>query len=609
MPPNDPQELRADEDYDTIAGGETDIDEEAQLLPVEELEFEDNIGTHPTIKPPHRRIQHWLRGPQPPHVHAIRPFFSQAQKSPVKLVDRFLPKTVHKTAALVALFLLWLFVFSFCLRSELPIKDESGKSVVNLDCTDTVWRPRNDCGIDGINCRPFSNTSFGFRCPANCAAVQVLNPRAVGPLDIVYQPFVVGGDVYRGDSFICGSAIHAGVVSNGRGGCGQVSLAGENVNFLSSRKHGIESIPFDSYFPLSFSFSTESAFRCSNDPRQTLLIVSLFFTTVLSIFSTSTLQFFPIFALIFVHVSFASDPPTASYRNVSVIPDHISMFVKRFLPACFCAVILYMVAIKRTLSDLTAQFEKTILWLGGFWFGALSNYTFDWIPISRLTAHDLEQQPGAKIALAIIIIILVAIVAGQAYSFWFEGRLIRYLALYGLFIFSILFSLLIPGVSLRIHHYVLALLLLPGTSMQTRPSLIYQGILLGLFVNGIARWDFDSILQTSNDLRADGKFDSVIPTIAAPAISFSTEDLIATFQWDTPPGGVDGISVLVNDVERDRAFWADGVDGLLTDFQWRRPIGMELREYLRFAYVRESRTLDYTKPGTLFANGTWTMDS
>jgi hypothetical protein len=279
------------------------------------------------------------------------------------------------------------------------------------------------------------------------------------------------------------------------------------------------------------------------------------------------------------------------------------MFAKRILPAMFVAVVVYSTVIKRTLSGLTAQFEKAIFWLGGFWIGALSNYTFDWIPISRLTAHDLEQQPGAKLALATIILVLVMIIVGQVYYFWLEGRLLRYLGLYGLFVIGIVVCLLIPGVNLRIHHYILALLLLPGTNLQTRPSLLYQGILLGLFVNGIARWDFDSVLQTSAALRDDAKFNSAVPKIVSTIIESGADGSFATFMNDAHPIGVDGISVLVNDVERDRAFYDDGLDG--ASFKWNRPADRRVNEYFRWAYIRDGRTLDYSRPITWFGNGTW----
>jgi hypothetical protein len=215
---------------------------------------------------------------------------------------------------------------------------------------------------------------------------------------------------------------------------------------------------------------------------------------------------------------------------------------------------MYWTTIRKTLSGLTAQFEKALLWLGGFWIGALSNYTFDWIPISRLTAHDLDQQPGAKLALAVIILLLLVVIVGQAYYFWLEGRMLQYLGLYGLFVAGILICLGVPGVNLRIHHYILALLLLPGTSLQTRPSLLYQGILLGLFVNGVARWDFDSVLQTSDALLADAGLDSVVPAMLAPTITSTLtagDHLVALFAT-TPVEEMDGLSMLVNDVERVR---------------------------------------------------------
>jgi len=589
------------------ADAEPDTDDEAQLLLREELGFEDNAKAYPDLVRRGDKTLTLLRGPKPPRIQSIRPFFPNLQQALPNWLNRKFPRKQHQLALLGATLFLWLLIFTTFLGSQLPILDGKGKYVVNVDCTDTLWRPKNECGVDGIDCRPFENTSFSFRCPANCAGVKVLNPRAVGPLDVNYRPLVIGDGVYRGDSFLCGSALHAGIITDSQGGCGRVSLLGESEHYASTKRHGIESIAFDSYFPLAFSLSSDASFHCPSDPRATLLTVSLFFTSILSLFATSANVFFPIFVLIFAHVSFVSDPPSASYRNTTVLPDHTSMFAKRLLPAFFCAIAIYRTTVKPTLSGVTAHIEKTVLWLGGFFIGALSNYTFDWIPISRLTAHDLKQQPGAILALAVILVILVMIITGQVYFFWTEGRLIRFLSLYGLFLLGILFCLAIPGVSLRLHHYILGLVLLPGTSLQTRPSLLYQGILLGLFVNGIARWDFDSVLQTTDALRADGKFESAIPRLLSPAISRTADQLIAVFSWTEPPTGMDGISVIVNDVERARIFLNDGVKPNVSSFEWARPVGIELNEYIRFAFVVGGRALDYTKAGTLFRNGTWNM--
>ncbi|KAJ4361386.1 hypothetical protein N0V95_001897 [Ascochyta clinopodiicola] len=595
-----------DEADSTRAEDAADANEEAQLLSREELEFEDNDLAKQQLERRPAGFLRLLSGPQPPRIQKIKPFFPSFQEGPAKLFKRLLPRQEHQNLLLNAVLVAWLLLFVGFLAMELPTVDGDGKYVVNLDCTDSLWKRKNECGIDGVNCHPFTNSSFAFRCLSKCADVQLLNPHAVGPFDANYRPLVVGTETYRGDSFICGSAIHAGIIGSRNGGCGSVNIVGEYDNFTSTKSHGIESIPFDSRFPLSFTFTSGDAFKCGSEPRSALLFVSLLVTTILSVLSTETKIFFPIFIILFAHVTFVSDPPQASYRNITVLPDHLSMFAKRLLPALFVAVIMWMSVVKRTLSGLDAPFEKTVLWLGGFWVGALSNYTFDWIPISRLTAHDLEAQPGAKVALAVILGLLVITIVGQIYYFWLEGRLLRYLGLYGLFVFGIVFCLAIPGVNLRIHHYIIGLLLLPGTSMQTRPSLLYQGILLGLFVNGISRWDFDSILQTNAALREDGKFNSIVPAIIEPLVNSSTTlGLLASFSWKYLPAGMDGISVLVNDVERYRTFSDEKADGDI--FEWKRPSGMKDNEYFRFAFIKSGRTLDYSKAGTLLGNGTWTM--
>lgn len=596
-----------DEVNDATVRASADTDEEAQLLLREELEFEDNDEAKQL---PTKRVSGclgFLSGPQPPRPQKIRPFFPSIQESPARLLKWLLPSNHHQNFFLNAVLVVWLLVFVGFLTTELPTTDGDGEHVINLDCTDSLWKRKNGCGIDGVNCHPFNNSSFLFRCPSKCADVQLLNPHAVGAYDANYRPLVVGSDTYRGDSFICGSAIHAGVVDNYNGGCGRVSLIGEHSNFASTQSHGIESIPFESNFPLSFVFQSgdrNEDYKCSTEPRTALLVVSLVTTVILSLLSTQSKIFFPIFVIVFAHVSFVSDPPQASYRNVTILPDHLSMFAKRLLPAFFIAVILWMTVVKRTLSGINAPIEKTVIWLGGFWIGALSNYTFEWIPISRLTGHDLEQQPGAKVALAVIVGILIVITVCQVYYFWLESRLPKYLGLYGLFVFGIMFCLAIPGINLRIHHYIIGLLLLPGTSMQTRPSLLYQGVLLGLFVNGIARWDFDSVLQTTTALREDGKFESIVPSLIEPIVNASgTEGFLASFSWKYLPPNMDGISILVNDVERYRAFTDEKPDG--DTFEWTHSTDLALNEYFRFAFIRSGRTLDYSKSGTLLANGTW----
>ena len=61
----------------------------------------------------------------------------------------------------------------------------------------------------------------------------------------------------------------------------------------------------------------------------------------------------------------------------------------------------------------------------------------------------------------------------------------------------------LPGLTLRVHHYILAMLLIPGCATRGRTALMFQGILLGLFLSGAARWGLAAIVETADSLRRD----------------------------------------------------------------------------------------------------------
>ncbi|KAK0728559.1 hypothetical protein B0T26DRAFT_176551 [Lasiosphaeria miniovina] len=553
-------------------------------------------------------VYKWAQGPPSPNNFKIQPLLPSVQRAPVRLLDKFLPRKSHRAWLVFFYLSIWIVTFALVMRQGQSATEIDGWGTPSaIGCGNTYWAADNGCGLDGNDCRPFDGGGFAFKCPASCESYQVLNPHAVGATEVVYQPLVIGGPgsngsaVYRGDSFICGAAIHAGVISNTVGGCGVVKLIGLQRDFNSSTQNGISSVGFDSYFPLSFTFETGT--QCvSRDTRWPLLAVSVVFSTVLALFVTSpALFFFPVFTGIYWTVGLATDPP-----GYSSIAGLFSNELGNFLPAVFTAWVMYdKMGVRRTLKGLTAQVEKSVLWLGGCWVGALTNYTFDFIPIQRLTPHDLDQQPGARAALAIIIIVLAVVAVSQIWFFRQEGRLVKYLKLYALLVAAIVISVVLPGLSLRIHHYILALLLLPGTSMQTRPSLLYQGILVGLFLNGIARWGWDSFLQTAAALQGDAQLGSPLPSIPAPNITLGSALSSITFTWGLSPGPeLDGLSVLVNDVERFRTYFADEFDSS-PNFTWTRRAGLEENEYFRFAWMQGSGSEDYTKAGTWNAKGEW----
>ncbi|KAE9968607.1 hypothetical protein EG328_007349 [Venturia inaequalis] len=557
----------------------------------------------------------WLAGPQPPRIWKIKPYFEDVQTYHLQMLEHYFPKKAHKVWLLIAFYFVWLFVFSMVLWKSAFAGDIAGygKPAV-LNCKTTLWRKGNKCGLNGDLCRPFDSTAYAFRCPASCSRTIIYDDYVVGNQTENYRSLVIGGppeavddsvekSIYRGDSYICGAAVHAGYISDEHGGCGVIRLIGEQSSFPASKRHRISSIGFNSYFPLSFEFVPGKAEKCA-DLRWPLLGLSVTFSSILSLFVTSPAIFTSsLFTGLFSHVALVSDPPPKpNYYSL------ISVAFGRFLPAAFCIAVMYMVAIRKTLSGLRAQYEKTILWLGACWVGCLNNYTFDKIPIQRLTPHDLKQ-PGAIPALITVVLCIFFIAVGQAWGLRTEGLFFKYLAIYGTFVICLLLLVAVPELHLRIHHYILALLLLPGTCMQNRPSLLYQGLLFGLFINGIARWGFDPIIQTTASLRGDAPRGTLLPSLLPPIIHNNIHQVNMapniTFEWEQPAAGLgyDGISILVNDVERYKGY-QDVDESAMKSFTWVR-LRTDVPEYFRFAFLKGRAPGDYTKGGTWDVDGGW----
>ncbi|RVD84202.1 uncharacterized protein DFL_005964 [Arthrobotrys flagrans] len=544
-------------------------------------------------------IARWIKGPVPSETLKITPIFPDIQAIPIRILDSLCPKNRTKVISWLLACAIWITAFVLVIHYSYFTREET-----MLGCSTSLWSKNSRCGIDGIDCRSFANETFKFRCPTDCGSARLLEPYAVGTQQLNYQSLVVGGGLpsqgvdpetryYRADSFICLAATHADILRPNKGGCARLRKTGMQAGFPGSISSGVESVPFDAPFPYSFTVEGLDDSEPCTDLRWTAFSVTLVFNIVISLFTTNpTVFFWSLFCSIFWEVAMAGDPPSHAGPY-----DLVAIGATRFLPTAFAAYVLERMVVRRTLRDLNAQFEKTILWVGACWFGALNNYTFDkWIPISRLTPHDLSQQPGAKAALAIIVVVLIGIAVFQALHIRREGNM------------------------KKIHHYILSLLLLPGTRIQTRPSLIYQGLLMGLFINGLAKWGWDGVLQTSVELRGDALLGSILPQV---------EEVVAmagnvTIGWATIEKPWDAVSVIVNDVERYRgsessvvlqrrtigeimkqSLWDNpGTENLAGD---QSPFGNEEAEkmYIRVGYVRGSFVGDYTKAGTVFPNGTW----
>lgn len=113
-----------------------------------------------------------------------------------------------------------------------------------------------------------------------------------------YRHLVIGGPadanspssgIYRGDSFICAAAIHAGMITDKSSGYGWVSVIGTQKGFPSNERNGTQSICLDATFPLSFTFTEGgTASTACKDSRWHPFSVSVLFGIVLCLFTTSS---------------------------------------------------------------------------------------------------------------------------------------------------------------------------------------------------------------------------------------------------------------------------------------------------------------------------------
>ena len=173
------------------------------------------------------------------------------------------------------------------------------------------------------------------------------------------------------------------------------------------------------------------------------------------------------------------------------------------------------------------------------------------------TPSSIASRPGALVAVIIIAIILLVTILFQLWFFWRIGRLVLYLKIYGIILVAIIVLTLASGLTFRLHHYFLGMLLLPFCSIPTRISTIYAFIVLGMMLDGISRWGFDSILQTSRELVGDGAIGSSIPTFNMSYFNSSLANMTAneirnvTIKWNPIPSNIssswDGFSLMIDD--------------------------------------------------------------
>ncbi|KAJ7654964.1 hypothetical protein DFH06DRAFT_485784 [Mycena polygramma] len=466
-----------------------------------------------------------------------------------------------------------------------------------ISCTSTYWLAENGCGLDGQSCAPFDDSSLDFRCPAQCDGVILANPRAVGDEKTAFVPLIVGGGdanrTYRGDSFICAAAIQSGLVSNSKGGCGTLDLIGNFTDFIPTTENGLSSIGFPTVFPLAFRFRDSTSLRHCEDIRDPALAFNAIITALLFLLlrPKPIVLFWCLVCIGYWHIILFSQPRGP--------PPPLDTAFGTFLPTLFIAYAIWRLAFRFCLPAFRkAPIEAMVLYLAPFWVGVLAGQTTDRLPLERLTASDLTKRSGAITTLVVIVLIIAAIAINQLRVFRKTGWLPYYLGWYALGGLVVIVLSQLPGLTLRIHHYFLALVLMPGTGLPTRVSAMAQGYLLGLFLNGAAAYGFDSILQTAADLQQDATLGTDLPTFITNSSTYNASIAFANqlILWDAPPSGWDGFSLLVDDVER---YVGAALNFSLAAFQ------ADVPHFFRLALTSGGSTGDFTNAATLFPNGTW----
>jgi hypothetical protein len=144
-------------------------------------------------------------------------------------------------ALLLPLLATWLAVNLIMLHYDRYAATTEFGAPVAVDCYSSFWQYKDGCGLDGIACTPFANSTLLFKCPATCGTSATGSAMMYANGTLGFGSLLVVGDNlvgYRGDSWLCESAIHAGAISGSVGGCGKVSLNGAASAFPSVPSNG-----------------------------------------------------------------------------------------------------------------------------------------------------------------------------------------------------------------------------------------------------------------------------------------------------------------------------------------------------------------------------------
>ncbi|AGO11215.1 AaceriACL048Wp [[Ashbya] aceris (nom. inval.)] len=531
-------------------------------------------------KPPkqnYRRVMEWLHkvweGPTHPSDEVPARYkgssFVQVVDSVPRQLWRGVNKTGVKATVLVLYCCLWVAVGLGILYPSLVAlpyhKGDEGKApVLAMSCSSRLhWLGKNNvCDLNARRCRRSENKEYIVRCPALCDHNGLLfSAVPVGDKLLKYTMLTIGGGAraddteavsypYRGDSAVCSSAMHAGLISPAYGGCVRVATRGQKNKYPSRRGRTGWSSNFDSFFPSSFEFLRLDGYQSGcRDPRVPFTVCNMIFSLPVLYFYNMLVGFWILMLAGYWTLVLAMDPPVfIDPNNRLSIYTLWSIGCERLLPLCFVLYAMWRVAVRKL--EGGPPLLRLLLFYPLFWVGTLNNITFDRLPVDRLTPKDLQERAGTAAAVFILAFLLIVCAAVQAHAVWKSGRLRKFLALYLGLAMALVFLGLLPGLNLRIHHYIMGLLLLPGCATRGPSAYLFQGVLLGLVISGVGRWGFASIVETNLALaRGEAGFTDKPPTLKFDPVSPHAVSWTPRAEVGFNSSRYDAFSLLVNDIE------------------------------------------------------------
>lgn len=377
--------------------------------------------------------------------------------------------------------------------------------IVEIPCglTEVVWA--GHCGINGNECtRKFNDEkTLLVKCPAFCDKGSLaFSPIIVQDTKIQYEPFLVEGQDgnYRADSFPCAVGLHRGLIGAEFGGVFGLHLK----NGFTDKSGDVHA------FPGSFNvFKVDSKYVHGPyfDNRWNYIIAHVILMVISSFLIQSNSLFYALFMVTsFLIVGFLFDPAIIIRRGTDEedsVWSLISLVIGRLTITGFLFKCLWDWVFAYMFHDENNPIIRVILTLSII-PTLCYNATIDRLPIDRLIWSDIMSMKGGLITILCLILVVVIGVVIQAWAIWKAGWFHKAFVGYISTTIILLLISMQSHLKIRLHHWVIGLLLLPGCKTRSQLiSYIFAGILLGLIINGIARWGFASIIESTGHVTRD----------------------------------------------------------------------------------------------------------